>query len=347
MYYIIGEDIMKIAKVIKLPSVLLAMLKEELDSHFAYFLKNVDYTRDREYAEDETEYLKEIEDTFNALRKAKSYDANLKEIYYDFVDAVERMDINVHLISFEEYKRMLEYGKFSELLNYTSKLKTTLTNVLHRYDLFGRFGLEYLLKKPDPFYHSKDECESKKIILKNSHFKDLPYLKNYDIDPMGYTLSLLTVKTKPGMPGKCVFTPQLKEFTIMIPVDSNTLVRNPNIEEFTIHEILEHELTHLIQLIMRDLTKIEEWGQGSRKFKNNDTKNPDWFDLNIEYKSQLKDMYSRAKILHSRSKIDISSLSSFEKGIQQNINYFRLLEHLKKNNPKKYLFVVRELYKHF
>ena len=65
---------------------------------------------------------------------------------------------------------MLEYGELSKLLNYTSKLKTTLTNVVHRYDLFGRFGLEDLLKKPEPFYHSKDECESKKIILKNNIF---------------------------------------------------------------------------------------------------------------------------------------------------------------------------------
>ena len=338
---------MKIAKMIKLPSVLLAMLKEELESHFAYFLKNVDYTRDREYAEDETGYLKEIEDTFGALRRGNVLDPNLKDIYYDFADAVERMDINVHLISFEEYKRMLEYRKFSDLFNYTSKLKTTLTNIVHRYDLFGRFGLEDLLKKPDPFYHSKEECESKKIILKNEHFRDVPYLKNYDLDSMGYSLSLLTYKSKPGMPGKCVFIPQIKKFTIEIPIDFDILATIPTKEEFLIQEMLEHEITHLIQYMMRDITKIEEWGQGSRKFKNNDIKNPEWFDLNVEYKSQLKDMYSRAKILHSRSKIDISSLTSFERGLQENISYFRLLEHLKQNNPKKYLFVVRELYKHF
>lgn len=333
---------MKTAKLIKLPAVLLEYLNKEFDIHYAHFLKNADYPVS--LSTEEKEFFEELEEVVMLFKRANSFNPDLKVIYEDFAEIASRfVDLNLNIISFDEYKRMLENKSTSaDLWSYASNVEKQIKNFLLKFDLIYKYNLKGFFGKPKPWYFDKNQCNSKPIELKNTHFKDLLYLKNYDLDSLGYTLSFNTLKSD-GEEGVCKFIPERKHFIIELGMSLEDLIKAPISVYEEMREIIEHELTHLVQHLMIDLTKIEEWGSGSRKFKNNDRKNKEWIDLNIEYKAQARDMFNRVKKLN----IDTSSLSTMEKGIQDNIQFFRFLKHLYATNIKKYNYVVREIYKDF
>lgn len=332
------------SKLIKLPKVLLGKLLSELDIHIGYLMKNFEYVANLTEVDERI-----LEKTKEVFRKFINARTDLKEAYDDFVDQATLIDdIKVDVISFESYQfKVQTHGGYSDLKKYTDSIYEKQKKFLERMEVFFRVpDVQRYLSLPDPYLVSKKDIISKKIILKSSDFAGLPYLKKEDLellDKVGYTVELVTVEEKdePVEDGLCAFFKERKKFVIYLYV-SNEMFREHI--EYTMSEMektLEHELTHLMQYLMRDLLLVKTWGLGKKRVRVKENDKTTWEDLNIEYKSQLRDISNRMLSLD----IDFSSYDRYLKDIEKNMLYLPFLSSLKAVSQKKYDLALKEIYK--
>lgn len=333
------------SKLIKLPIVLLQKLLSELDVHIGYLMKNFDYVAN--LSEEDKEFL---EDTKEVYRKFINARTDLREAYDDFVDQATLIDdIKVDVISFGSYQFKVQTKEGYEYLKkYTDSIYVKQKKFLERMEVvyMGVPNVKRYLSLSDPFYVNGSETTSKKMVLKSSDFAGLPYLKKEDmdiIDQSGYTLELKTVevKGKSTKNGECDFYNGLKRFVITINVESEMFGKNMTYTIKEMQKTIEHELTHLVQYLMQDLTSIKTWGFGKRRVVVKENDKTTWGDLNMEYKSQLRDISNRMLSL----RIDFSSYDKYLNDIENNMEYLPFLSTLKEVSQRKYDLALRELYK--
>lgn len=330
------------SKLIKLPQVLLQKLLSELDIQIGYLIKNFEHTAN--LTEEDKQFLEETKDVYRKFVYART---DLKEVYDEFVDQATLIsDIKVDVMSFDYYqfKAQTKDG-YSDLKKYTDSIYEKQKKYIERIDMFYGKVPKWYFSLPDPYFVDKKEIISKKMVLKSSDFAGLPYLKRQEdldlIDQVGYVLELITVEGKSTENGQCIFVPNLKKFIIYINVDSEYFGKYM---AYTIKEMgktLEHELTHLVQYLMQDITSIKTWGLGKRRVVVKENDKTTWGDLNMEYKAQLRDISNRMLALN----IDFSNYDRYLKDIEKNIGSLSFLTRLKQVSQKKYDLALREIYK--
>jgi hypothetical protein len=333
------------SKLIKLPAVLLQKLLSELNVHIGYLMKNFEYVAN--LTEEDIQILDDTKEVFRKFLNAKT---DLKEAYDDFVDQATLIDdIKVDVISFGSYQFKVQTKEGYEYLKkYTDSIYVKQKKFLERMEVvyMGVPNVKRYLSLPNPYFVDKKEIKSKKMVLKSSDFAGLPYLKKEDmdiIDQEGYTLELITeeVKNTPPKNGECFFYPKQKRFMIYIYVNSEMFGKNMRYTIMEMEKSIEHELTHLVQYLMRDLTSIKTWGLGKTQVLVKENDKTTWGDLNIEYKSQLRDISNRMLSIG----IDFSSYDRYLKDIEKNIGYLPFLSRLQAVSQRKYDLALRELYK--
>lgn len=330
------------AKLIKLPKPLIDYCIKEFKSHFAYLFKANITLKDNLDAQD-LEFLANNEKVFKEFYNARPSTPNKKELWDNYVDAADSIKgYEPKIFTFSEYEFMTTSAgnknfqtlkdHCMEILGQQKKL-VSYFNDLDRYpEITATFNL------PHPHRATSQICESKPFDLQPRHLIGMPYVTTL---PKQYTFKVLTqVLDNSDADAKMFFYPNTNQFVVKYYLTRETLSENPLYYLEKADEITEHELTHFVQYLMKDITSAKSWGDVG-KIKGNTS----WQDLPIEYKAILRDQFVRLNKMKSLSMLDLSSYKSFIQSINHNLQYLPQIEDIKKDSPEKFTPFMIELFK--
>jgi len=327
------------AKLIKLPQPLIDFCKKEFLAHFGHILKhNLPDTNNLD-AQD-LDYLAKNEKVFREFYNVFPSTPNKREIWENYVDAADSIkNYEPDILSFKDYEFYTSQGNkyFMFLKKHTMEILEQQKKMISNFRILYQYpDIEDAISLPKPFVASSKKCESKPFILTPQHLKGMPYITAL---PKQYTFIVETVLySNSDSDGSCTFYPNQNKFVVTYKITKDMLEKQPIYYIANLDEVTEHELTHFVQYLMKDITSVSSWGDVGQ------TRGPNtaWQDLPIEYKAIFRDQFVR--LTKMKQHLDLSSYRSFIKSIEDHIQYLPKIEDIKKDSPEKFTPFMTQLF---
>jgi len=326
------------AKLIKLPLPLVAYSMKEFKLHFGYLLKN-NLSDTNKLGREELDFLSNNGKAYQEFYSAFPTTLNLREIWENYVDAADSLQgYEPKILKFKEYEDLvLQNRSYTFLKKHTMEILNQQKKMISNAStLYGNPAITSTLSLPEPFYATPKKCESKPFVITTKDLVGMPYITSL---PKDYKFSVRTeVLPSSDSDGEFLFYPSSSSLILNYKITEDTLRDNPIYYLNHLDEITEHEMTHFVQYLMKDITSISSWGDiGNAKGTNTA-----WQDLPIEYKAIFRDQF--VLLGKMRRFLDLSSYSSFLKSVNNNIKYLPKIESIRDKSPEKFTPFMTQLF---